>query len=35
VARTVSTNTNIPAWDTSPRPSADTVILGRLAVFFT
>src|SRR5512132_818314 len=35
VARSVSSNSNAPAWDTIPRPSADTVILGRRTVFFT
>ena len=31
VTRTASRSSNAPAWDTSPRPSADTVILGRRA----
>jgi hypothetical protein len=30
-----SSRSNSPAWDTTPRPSADTVILGWHAVFFT
>ena len=35
VTRSVSPAADAPAWDTSPWPSADTVILGRRAVFFT
>jgi hypothetical protein len=30
-----SSRSNAPAWDTTPRPSADTVILGWPTVFFT
>jgi hypothetical protein len=30
-----SSRSNAPAWDATPRPSADTVILGWHAVFFT
>ena len=32
VTRSVPASSNAPAWDTRPRPSADTVILGRRAV---
>jgi len=35
VALSVSSSSNAPAWDTIPRPSADTVILGWCTVFFT
>ena len=35
VARSVSSSSNVPAWDTSPWPSADTVILGQHGVLFT
>ena len=35
VTRAASASSNAPAWDTIPLPSADTVILGRRAVFFT
>jgi hypothetical protein len=35
VTRTASASSNPPAWDTSPWPSADTVILARRAVLFT
>ena len=35
VTRSVSASSSTPAWDTIPVPSADTVILGRRAVFCT
>ena len=35
VTRAASASSNAPAWETRPRPSADTVILGRRAVLFT
>ena len=35
VTRAVSASSSIPAWDTSPVPSADTVILVRRTVFCT
>jgi hypothetical protein len=35
VTRAASNSNSAPAWDTSPWPSADTVILGRRAVLFT
>src|SRR5215813_10703197 len=35
VTQTASSGSNVPAWETSPWPSADTVILGQRTVFFT
>ena len=35
VTRAASASSTAPAWDTSPLPSADTVIFGRRAVFCT